>query len=212
LTARAVALARAAVDAIRPGSLVLGSVAPLEDCYQPHLAPDGHTCRIEHERMMRHLLDAGADVLLIETMGTLREARAATEIARSLAPGRFIVSFCTRGEGPPGRLLSGEELAPLLATLHDAMAVGVNCVAAPRVEAEVRFLRARLPGSVPIIAYANVGRADEQGNWISTDAVSHRRYAAYARDWVAAGATIIGGCCGTRPATIAAVVEACGGC
>jgi S-methylmethionine-dependent homocysteine/selenocysteine methylase len=210
LTARAVALARAAVDRARPGALVLGSVAPLEDCYRPALAPDYHTCRREHAQMIRYLLDAGADLLLIETMGTLHEAGAAVQAARRLAPGRFIVSFCTFGRGPAGVALSGQDLRLLLASLHDAQAVGVNCVAASRIEAEVRFLRAELPDTVGIAAYANVGAADEQGNWISTDAVSPMRYAEYARAWVAAGATIIGGCCGTRPETIAAVAEACG--
>ena len=54
-------------------------------------------------------------------------------------------------------------------------------------------------------AYANIGYADESGNWISTDAINPQRYAQYARQWIDAGATLIGGCCGTTPQTIRAI-------
>jgi homocysteine S-methyltransferase len=210
LTGLAVELAQAAVRAVRPGALVLGSVAPLEECYDPVQAPARDVCRREHERMMRHLLDAGVDLLLIETMGTLREAEAAAGAARALAPGRWILSFCARSSGPPGRALSGEEITGLLGTLGGARAVGVNCVAAPAVLAQVRLLRASLPAHVAVAAYANIGRADEQGNWVCTEAADPARYARAAREWIDAGATIVGGCCGTRPETIRAVAQELG--
>jgi S-methylmethionine-dependent homocysteine/selenocysteine methylase len=95
----------------------------------------------------------------------------------------------------------------MLETLHDAHAVGVNCVAAPRVEAEVRFLREALPERVRIMAYANIGYADNAGNWVITDALEPAAYARYARRWIEAGATIVGGCCGTTPDTIRALAE-----
>lgn len=207
LTARAVEIARAAREAHAGGALVLGSVAPLEDCYQPALAPDEATCRREHARMIDDLLEAGADYLLIETMNTLHEARAAATEARQRAPGRWMVSFCLRSEGPPGVLLSGEPVTGLLSDLADAYAVGVNCVAAPAAEAQVALLRRALPQHVRVAAYANIGFADKDGNWISTDAVSPDRYADHALAWKTAGATIIGGCCGTSPRTIEAVAK-----
>jgi S-methylmethionine-dependent homocysteine/selenocysteine methylase len=138
-------------------------------------------------------------------MNNLGEAAAAAEAARRVVPGRWMLSFCTTASGAPGVLLSGEPLGPLLETLHDAYAVGVNCVAAPRVEAEVRLLREALPEHVRIMAYANVGYADEAGNWVITDAVKPQAYARYARNWIEAGATIVGGCCGTTPDTIRAI-------
>lgn len=207
LTRQAVAIARAACDERAAGGLVLGSVAPLEDCYRPDLAPPEAECRREHAEMIGTLVEAGVDLVLIETMNNLAEAAAAVEAARRLAPGRWIASFCTRGD-PPGVLLGGEPLRPLLDELHDARAVGCNCVAAPAMEAEVRFLRQALPPAVGVAAYANIGYADLDGNWVTTDAVAPPRYAEYARQWFAAGATIIGGCCGTTPATIQAVAEA----
>ena len=68
-------------DAINPNALVLGCVATLERCYAPELAPDYKTAKKEHRQMMRWLLDAGVDFLLLETMCAGHEAVAATEAA-----------------------------------------------------------------------------------------------------------------------------------
>ena len=205
LTRAAVEIARAARDQHKPGALVLGSVAPLEDCYRSDLAPDADACGREHAELIGTLVEAGVDRVLIETMNNLAEARAAVAAARRLAGDRWMISFCTRPTGPPGTLLSGEPIAAIIDELHDASAVGVNCVAAPAVEAQVAALRARLPATTRVIAYANIGYADEAGNWVTTDAVAPERYAAYAATWVEAGASVIGGCCGTTPETIRAV-------
>lgn len=207
LTTRAVRIAQRAVRLRSAGALILGSVAPLEDCYEPSLAPDTETCLREHTEMIRHLLEAGVDRVLIETMNNLAEARAAAEAACRLAPGQWMISFCVRGDAEPGILLSGERLALLTPDLTDAIAVGVNCLAAHAVHENVRMLRAALPDEVRIMAYANVGHADPERGWTNTDAIDPERYAEYALDWFNADASIIGGCCGTTPATITALAK-----
>ena len=198
LTRQAVEIATRVRDERRPDALVLGSVAPLEDCYRPDRVPDDETCLREHAELMEHLIDAGADLILIETMNHLREASAAVEAARRVAPGRWMVSFCTASDGVPGVLLSGEELTPFLPQVEDAQAVGINCVAAASIASEVRLIRGVLP-QTPIVAYGNIGCADEAGNWISSDTIDPYRYAEIVSTWIEAGATIVGGCCGTTP-------------
>jgi S-methylmethionine-dependent homocysteine/selenocysteine methylase len=207
LTHRAVQIARAVRDEVNPNARVLGSVAPLEDCYKPELAPDYNTCETEHAQMIEHLLEAGVDLILIETMNTLREASAAARQAQSFAPGKWILSVCTNHDGPPATLLSGEPATDLLSRVNDALAVGINCVAAPSIEAQVKLLRMLVPQHVRISTYANIGYRDHDGQWVCTDAIDPEKYTEYAARWVYAGATIIGGCCGTRPATIAALAE-----
>lgn len=198
LTHKAVEIATAVRDEYRSDALVLGSVAPLEDCYRPERVPDAETCLAEHAELMEHLIEGGADLILIETMNHLREAAAAVEAARRVAPGRWMVSFCTASGGTPGILLSGEELTPFLGELEDAQAVGINCVAAAAIANEVRLIREALP-QTPIVAYGNIGCADEAGNWISSDAIDPEVYAEIVSSWIEAGATIVGGCCGTTP-------------
>jgi S-methylmethionine-dependent homocysteine/selenocysteine methylase len=206
LTRRAVEIAAAARDERNPRALVLGSVAPLEDCYQPELAPGPAACLTEHDEMIGNLLEAGVDLLLIETMNNMIETSAAIDAARDRAPDRWIVSFCARSKGPPGVMLSGELISSMADQLRDAFAVGVNCVAAPAIEAHVVLLRRTFPDT-RIIAYGNIGSADESGNWITTDAASPAQYAACARRWIDAGASIVGGCCGTTPETIRALAR-----
>ncbi|MHC4990747.1 MAG: homocysteine S-methyltransferase family protein [Planctomycetota bacterium] len=205
LTRKAVEIARAACTRARPEALVLGSVAPLEECYEPDRTPPPDVCADEHEWMIRDLLDGGVDLILIETIATIREAGAAAGVARRLAPGRWMIGCCTRADGPPGVLLSGERLLDALPALHDALAVGVNCVAAPSIEPQLRVLGQALPAPARVLAYGNVGYPDKMGNWVITDAIDPEAYAAYAARWLETGASIVGGCCGTTPETIAAV-------
>jgi S-methylmethionine-dependent homocysteine/selenocysteine methylase len=203
----AVRLAIEARDARRPDALVLGGVAPLMECYDPSQAPTEAVCAAEHAAFIERLVGAGVDVVLIETMGTVREARAAARAAERLAPGRWMISFCLAGGDAPGVLLGGEPIDELRGALDGARAVGVNCVAAPRMVPHVEHLRAMLPDDVAVMAYANIGFADADGLWINTDAIDPERYADDAMRWIDAGATIIGGCCGTTPATIAAIAK-----
>jgi len=205
LTKRAVEIAQRVRDEANPSARILGSVAPLEDCYAPALAPPADECAREHGEMIRHLVEAGVDFLLIETMNNLTEAKAAIQAARCALPGRWIASFCMRRHGPPGFLLSGERIDALMPSLSDSYAIGINCVPAPDMESQVRHLRSIASPTAQIVAYANVGRPDSLRGWMNTDAVSPARYADYAQAWLDAGATIIGGCCGTTPATIAAL-------
>lgn len=205
LTRLAVEIARGVRDREKPDALVLGSVAPLEDCYRPELAPSDEASRAEHGAMIRDLLDAGVDALLLETFNTRHEAEAAARVAREHAPGKWMISFCTKTTGPPGVLLHGPPLVDVLPGLEDAFAVGINCLAATAVEPQVRLLRTLLPASVHVMAYANAGAPDETGTWTFDESVTPPVYADLVETWLDAGATIVGGCCGTTPKTIAAV-------
>ena len=205
LTNSAVQIARTARDSIAPQALVLGSVAPLEDCYTPDLAPEPEECRRAHGQLIRRLVEAGADLVLVETMCSAHESLAAVEAAVSEAADRWGICFCLKSDGPPGVLLDGTELADIVSALQRARFIGINCVAAPVLADQVRHLRCLVPEGLPIAAYGNVGHADEEGGWVCTDAIEPARYADHAMAWVEAGASIVGGCCGTTPATIEAI-------
>ena len=204
LTHQAVAIAQAARDDANPAALVFGSVAPLEDCYSPDRAPDAETCRREHARLIGHLMDAGVDLVLIETMCSAHESLAAIEAAEELAPGCWSICFCL---SPNGTLLDGTPIGKIMPALGGATFIGVNCVSAPSLTEHVTNLRATLPNDMRIAAYGNIGYADEHGAWVSTDAVDPDRFAEYGMAWVDAGASVVGGCCGTTPATTLAMSD-----
>jgi S-methylmethionine-dependent homocysteine/selenocysteine methylase len=86
---------------------VAGSVAPLEDGYRPDQVPPDDECRVEHSERIHHLVEAGVELLLIETMNSIREAVIAAKLA-TITGRPTLVSFACDREG---RILSGESVA-----------------------------------------------------------------------------------------------------
>lgn len=79
-----------------------GSIASLEDCYSPDLTPGECQLTDEDGELVEHLDDAGVDLLLVETMPTIREALAATRAA--VRTGRPVLVGFTCDNG--GRVVS----------------------------------------------------------------------------------------------------------
>jgi len=164
-------------------------MAPLEDCYRPDLSPEDP--RPEHRELARVLADAGVDLLLCEAFPHAGEGLVALEEA--VATG--LPAWIAFTAGPEGELMTPREMgaAGQEAARRGAAAVLVNCVAAEKTLAYVEDL---LEAGVPVGAYANAGA--EWGAPVEA-------YIAHARQWVAAGAMIVGSCCGTGPAHVAAL-------
>jgi len=209
LNRRAVGIARAAATAARPGAapLVAGSIAPLEDCYRPDLVPPQADCRREHLRQADLLARLGVDLILIETMNTTREAVAAVAAARALGVDA-LVSLCPDASGA---LLSGEPLAEAVSRVLDAggdrvAGVLLNCAGPDILEAAVPALRAAV-GGLPFGVYAHLGEPDPVTGWRLPREHDPESYAAWAGRCVREGARLIGGCCGTTPAHIAAIAR-----
>ncbi len=198
----AVTLAReAAANARHRPVLVAASVAPVEDCYQPEHAPDEPTLAREHDRLIQWLAPASPDLIWIETIGTIREARAATAAARA-AGFPFVISLVLR---ETGALLSGEPLHAAVAAIEpqEPLAIGLNCIPPGGLSALLPRLRATTRR--PLVAYAHINNARPIPGWRSTEHLTPARYAAIASGWVDLGARIVGGCCGTTPSHIAAL-------
>ncbi|MFT3764871.1 MAG: homocysteine S-methyltransferase family protein [Minicystis sp.] len=193
LARRAVRLARTSVPA---DHRVAGSIAPLEDCYRPDLSPPDP--RPEHRDLARLLAGAGVDLLLCETFPHVGEALIAVEEA--VATGLPVwVAFTA---GPDGSLLSPEAIAAGAreAVRRGATAVLVNCTAATRL---LPYVERLAEAGVVFGAYANAGAAEEGIGW--SEAGDTHRYVELAQGWVRAGATLVGGCCGTGPAHVRAL-------
>ena len=205
LVHRAIELAR---DAAGDSVQVFGSVGPLEDCYSPELTPEFDVCYAEQRAHLEHMKDAGADGVLLETFGTRRGASAAARAARDVFPERWMISFLCRPGATPGTLFVGTPLVDVLPTLDGAMAIGLTCTPAPELANHLRVLRTLVDDDIPLIAQGNTATIDDHGAWVATNAESPEEYAGYARTWRDLGASYIGGCCGTTPATIQAISAA----
>ena len=195
LIAKAVEAARRAAS---PAIWIAGSLAPLEDCYRPDRVPKQNDLLLsEHQEMAAALAEAGVDLILVETMNTVREAVAAARAAGATGL-PVVVSAVTDGRGA---LLSGERVEDfaraLLSLERPPDALAVNCVAARALGGDLARLAAAAP-SVPLAAYGNV----------FSEPVAPRDYARLALSWVALGARLVGGCCGTSAAHTEAVALA----
>jgi len=198
LTRRAVALARSAAG---NRTWVFGSSPTLEDCYHPERVPDATSLAREHAEHARHLALAGVDAILVETMNTQREAVAALCAAREAGVPALVSFVCWDG----ARLLSGEPLADALRSAADegACALLVNCLPPSNADACLDVLGAQ---PLPFGLYPNLGAPEDELGFTRSEDVSPQRFAELAANWRARGARVLGGCCGTTPAHLAAVV------
>ena len=205
LTLRAVDIARAAI-ANAPSDkprFVAGSISTLEDCYRPDLVPPDDELRAEHSERIRHLVECGVDLLLIETINTLREALVIAELAANTGTPAVVSFVCDRA----GKILSGETLTEAAGQLLPLgiSAIGVNCGPTPWLAGQLAELHAVCGRDFSLIAYGNIGYADENVGWVNTDSESAGVYCEHASRWPA---KIIGGCCGTTPDHIRQLAKA----
>jgi len=199
LARRAVRIARGAVDGAASAShsaqptriRVAGSMAPLEDCYRPDLSP-GLASRAEHREVARALADEGVDLLLCETFPDATEAAVAVEEAARTGVETWAALLP----------MAGMDLRDAARRCIDAgaRAVLVNCVAARETLARVEALAGL---GVPFGAYANAGDESDALGWDADPVRAAAAYAVLAKTWIDAGATIVGGCCGTGPMHVA---------
>ena len=197
-TTAAVQIAR---ETAGSGVVVAGSIAPLEDCFSPEMAPSYHVAVKEHTALCRILVDAGVDVLWLETFGTLEELAAAVDAAKNIGDGAvpFAVSVTTRANGA---LISGEPLviAAQLASEKGAAAFSINCIPTSHVQMAMEILPRAT--TLPLGVYANLGVPEAAQDWKGSAYVAPDRYAELSKSWPV---SMVGGCCGSTPAHIEAL-------
>lgn len=214
---RSVALARQAADEFPDRPVVIAASlgpygAALHNGAEYHGNYDcNHAELVKFHRERIDILGAAKDadapdLLAFETLPSLDEAEA---IGEALAPWpalRTWFSFTCRGGE---HVAHGERLrdcAAAIAAFPQTVAIGVNCTAPPLVPSLIRELRAAT--DKPVIVYPNSGEGWDAEHRCWTGRSDPARYAAMAREWFAAGAQIVGGCCRTRTAHICQVAEA----
>lgn len=204
LNKRAAELAReAAAEAGRP-VIVGGSVGPTGDLLAP-LGPLTEDQATEvFEEQITGLKEGGADLAWIETMSAFEEMRAAMRAAVKVGmPFTVTASFDTAGRTMMG-LPPGDLANDLLSYDVPPMAVGSNCgVGASDLVVSVLSMTAARPDAL-VIAKANCGIPRVDGDKVIYSGTPELM-SSYARLAYDAGARIIGGCCGTRPAHLAAM-------
>ena len=202
INAQLVALSRSAA----PGCLIAGNLTTLA-AFCDSWDPENFDLLLENYRRQIHgLMDGGADLLVAETLMYPQEAEAILAAAELEGAGAVMYSFVMTGDGS---LFSGQDALPVLKNLEDmgAAAVGFNCVAADMMTPYlVRKLAKEI--RVPILCKPNAGNPVIRADGVPEYDMDTEEFAKILLDCRRSGAKLLGGCCGTTPAHIAAMVEA----
>jgi 5-methyltetrahydrofolate--homocysteine methyltransferase len=203
---RAAELARKAASA-REGVLVAGSIGPTGTLMKPLGPLTPQEAFITYAEQARALAEGGVDLLIIETMFALDEAGAAFDAIRSVTDLPIVVSFSyDRGV----RTMMGLRPVQAMRTFKEkgAAAVGANCGTSLENMEKIVQEYATAARGFPIWAKPNAGmpRTDENNNAIY-DVTPEQMGDAALRN-IAAGARIVGGCCGSTPEHIAGIAKA----
>lgn len=199
VNALAVRLAR---EAAGRDALVAGDVGPSGKFLQPVGDLGFEAAYANFMEQGKALASAGVDLILVETISDLREAKAAALALRDVFEGPILVQMTFTAEG---RTVTGTDaLTAHTALSHlDVDGIGVNCSVGPAAMLDiVRTLCGA--SSLPVSAEPNAGLpALVEGRAVYPD--DDATLAGYAEKYHALGANLVGGCCGTTPATIAAI-------
>ena len=203
-------LARQSVDSIREKqgteAFVAGAIGPLGVRLEPLGITGLDEARAAFADQVRALAEGGVDLLMIETMMSIDEAEQAVKAARQVAPELPVVVMVTVDE--EGNCLDGSspETAARRLEASGANAIGYNCSSGPAGVLTVIECMRKVT-TLPLVAMPNAGmpRNVEGRNIYLT---SPEYMASFARKYVKAGASWVGGCCGTTPNHIRAMRSA----
>lgn len=199
---RLAALARKTVGS---KTLVAGDIGPTGHFVEPFGdLPFAEAVRIYREQI-QGLIDGGVDLLGIETMMDIQEARAALIAAKEVSD---LFTIVTMTFEPNGRTLNGTDPLAALITLQSlgADAVGCNCSTGP--DTMNTFIAAMKPyAKVPLVAKPNAGLPRMVDGATCFD-LNPWDFAEQTRRIAESGANLIGGCCGTTPEHIRALRKA----
>ncbi len=201
---RGAEIARECAESVSRSVLVAGSIGPLGKPIAPIGTVSEERAFEAFREQAEGLIEGGVDLILLETFSDLRELSHAVRAVRAAAPDLPLVAQMTFGDDGATPLgAKPEHVARTLSGL-DVDVVGANCSVGPELMLQV-MERMRAATELPLAVQPNAGLPEVvEGRVLylcSPEYMAH-----YAKRFLASGVAIIGGCCGTTPAHIGAIV------
>jgi len=209
---RSVELAR---EAAPSGCLVAGSVGSYGASLHNGAEYTGDYPGMDEEKLLawhrpraKALLEAGCDLFACETVPSLMEAKALSQLVNELEHPAWITFSCKSGT----EVSSGDLLADCIKAVGSEWVIGagVNCTHPKFVASLVEICRKTLPPWKSVVVYPNSGEVWNgiTHTWETGTATADNQFVEMAKQWAELGANCIGGCCRTTPSTIAALKAA----
>ncbi len=198
-------LARYARDTAGSTAFIAGSIGPLGHPLRPFGEDDESEARRAYQEQASALIDGGVDLFILETFSDLNMLCLALRAIQEISD-LPIIAQATFDED--GRTPRGQTVAKVVGALsqREVAAIGVNCSVGPQVVTEVAAQMV-VEGARFVSAMPNAGLPTRSGGrlmYLTTPGY----FAEMIPTMVSAGIRIIGGCCGTTPAHIAAMRQA----
>ena len=197
--------ARVAREAAQGRGLVAGSIGPLGKPLEPLGNVSFDEAVAAYREQAEGLAEGGVDLFAIETIPALDQARAAVTAIRAVSALPITVSMTFTEEGTT---FYGDKPENVVRTLEDwdVTVVGANCSQGPQPMLETVQRMASVAKRLKLSAMPNAGApAMVDGRYVYLCTPEYM--ASYARRFIAAGASVVGGCCGTTPAHIRNLVR-----
>jgi 5-methyltetrahydrofolate--homocysteine methyltransferase len=184
-------------EAVGDRALVAGNLSTTSQPLEPIGTMTYEKLLENYKEQITYLVEAGVDYLAAETLLSLDEAMVICDAAAAVCDLPLTLSFTCEGDG---RLYFGGDVTEAAAALEamGADAVGVNCSVGPnQLMAIVKSLKEAL--SIPVLVKPNAGipQIDEKGQ--AHYNMDEEEFARCMKELKNAGASVLGGCCGTTP-------------
>ena len=190
-------LVRISKEAVNGKAYVAGDITMTGEQLAPMGTLDFEELVDVYKEQIGFLAEAGVDLLVVETMLSLQECRAALLAAKETCDLPVMVTLTFNEDG---KTLFGTEPSATAVVLSSlgAAAIGVNCSAGPDKMIPIIQEMAQYT-DVPLIAKPNAGMPELQPDGTTEYNMSADEFVMHTKELIAAGAEIVGGCCGSTP-------------
>ena len=190
---------KAAKQAVKKkNTLIAGSVAPLEDCYEPLHFPGKEIAKKEFQLIIKRIIRNGVDILLFETMGNYDEIESVLQVSNDIDIPRWL-SIVLKNKNS---ILDGTELKKVveLANKNKIDMVLINCTPINIISDALDIFLGYRKGKWGI--YPNVGEhmPTKDGKFVSK--LDDESFCRTIQDYITLGASVVGSCCGSTPNTV----------
>tara|TARA_B100001029_G_C15058845_1_gene456631 strand:+ start:461 stop:1339 length:879 start_codon:yes stop_codon:yes gene_type:complete len=173
---------------------VIGSVAPLEDCYQPNHFPGYNIAKQEFSQIIKQQIEFGADIILLETMNSIIETKSALDAIKNKAIPIWVSLVLKDSK----HLMSGDliiEMCDLINNSNINMAL-LNCNSIERTKNALNIFVNNINCDWGI--YPNLGEGNPSPDGIIAKISNMNIFSDLVNYSIELGASVIGGCCGSN--------------
>ena len=182
----------------KENTLIAGSVAPLEDCYEPLHFPGKEIAKKEFQLIIDRIIRKGVDILLFETMGNYEEIESALQVSNHVDIQRWL-SIVLKNKNS---ILDGTELQKVveLANKNKIDMVLINCTPVNIILEALDIFLGYRKGKWGVYPNAGENMPTKDGEFVSK--LDDESFCKEIQDYITLGASVVGSCCGSTPNTV----------